>query len=324
MENKSHALAAGAFVLLVSLLLAGLGLWLTRDRTVYQLYELSSRESVTGLQSQAAVRYKGVAVGKVERIGFDPQTPGNILIRIAVNTDAPITSTTFATLGYQGVTGLAHILLDDASSALPALPAGPGGLPQLPLQSSPLSQLAEQGPLIMGQVQEALGRVNQLLSDDKLQDFGQALNHLGQAASNVNQLTARLQTTVTQHLNPALASLPALAQEAQSTLHALRSTSSQTNNVLQQAGSSLQTLNAPDGALRAIGNSANAMTQVAERFGRSTLPRLNQAADDTGRAARQLGRATAGISEQPQALLYGNGAIPPGPGEPGFSAPPAR
>ena len=119
MENKAHALAAGIFVIAVAALLAGLAMWLTRDQTDYRVYELSSKESVSGLQPQAAVRYKGVAVGKVQSIGFDPQTTGHVLIRIAVNTDAPISPTTFATLGYQGVTGLAHIQLDDADAPLP-------------------------------------------------------------------------------------------------------------------------------------------------------------------------------------------------------------
>src|SRR5574343_1217254 len=106
MENKSHALAAGAFVLAVAALLAGLAIWLTRDNANYREFELSSRGGVSGLQPQAAVRYKGVAVGKVLRIGFDPQVSGNVLIRIAVKDEAPISPTTVATLGYQGGTGL--------------------------------------------------------------------------------------------------------------------------------------------------------------------------------------------------------------------------
>ena len=100
MENKSHALAAGIFVLVVAAMLAGLAIWLTRDNANYEQYELSTRDGVSGLQPQAAVRYKGVAVGKVTRIGFDPQVNGNVLIRIAVNEQAPISPTTFAVLGY--------------------------------------------------------------------------------------------------------------------------------------------------------------------------------------------------------------------------------
>ena len=101
MENKSHALAAGAFVLGVLALLVTLAVWLTRDTRGLRAYELSSAETVTGLQAQASVRFKGVNVGKVAAIGFDPLTPGNVLIRIVVDEQAPISTATFATLGHQ-------------------------------------------------------------------------------------------------------------------------------------------------------------------------------------------------------------------------------
>ena len=166
MENKSHAFAAGLFVLVVTALVVGLGVWLTRDRGNYQSYELSSGEGVAGLQPQAAVRYKGVSVGRVTHIGFDSQASGNVLIRIAVSVDAPITPTTFAVLGYQGVTGLAYVLLDDAGEPYPAIAPGPSGLPRLPLRSSPFTQLFDQGPAILSRVQEATERINQVLSDD--------------------------------------------------------------------------------------------------------------------------------------------------------------
>jgi phospholipid/cholesterol/gamma-HCH transport system substrate-binding protein len=95
-------MAAGIFVLVVAALLAGLAVWLTRDNREYQLYEMSTKDGVSGLQPQATVRYKGVPVGKVVRIGFDPQIPGNVLIRIAVGEDTPVTPATYAQLGYQG------------------------------------------------------------------------------------------------------------------------------------------------------------------------------------------------------------------------------
>jgi len=83
MENKSHALAAGAFVLVLLTVLVALALWLTRDTQSQRIYELSSAQAVTGLQPQATVRFKGVNVGKVTHIGFDPVKPGDVLIRIA-------------------------------------------------------------------------------------------------------------------------------------------------------------------------------------------------------------------------------------------------
>ena len=55
MENKAHALAAGAFVLGLVAVLVALVVWLTRDETKRNVYELSTREAVSGLQPQAMV-----------------------------------------------------------------------------------------------------------------------------------------------------------------------------------------------------------------------------------------------------------------------------
>ena len=222
MENKAHALAAGIFLIVVTALLAALALWLTRDNTRYTLYELSSKESVSGLQPQASVRYKGVAVGKVVDIGFDPLVHGNVLIRIAVNADAPIRPTTFAVLGYQGVTGLAHVLLDDAGQPLPVQPTGPSGVPRLPLQASSLTKLAEQGPAVVGQMQAAAERINRLLGDENQERFSLALDNIGSAAGQIAQLGQRLDATVRLRLDPALAAVPALAQDARATLQVLQ------------------------------------------------------------------------------------------------------
>ncbi|AVO49162.1 MCE family protein [Melaminivora suipulveris] len=324
MENRSHALAAGAFVLIVTALLAGLALWLTRDQTSYQLYELSSKDSVSGLQPQAAVRYKGVAVGKVTQIGFDPQVSGNVLIRIAVNADAPISPTTFATLGYQGVTGLAHILLDDAEQPLTMPPPGASGLPRLPLKSSPLSQLAEQGPAILGQVQQATERINQVLGDENQQRFANALEQLGKAAAGVSQLATRLERTVDTRLDPALAAVPQVAQDARQTLAALRQAGEAAGRTADDIGATVRRLSVEGGPVDEIAASSRSLAAAADRFGRVTLPRLNHAADETARAARRLGRTASGISDNPQSLLYGPGRAAAGPGEPGFVPPPAQ
>lgn len=321
MENKSHALAAGIFVLAVAAMLAGLAIWLTRDNTSYQHYELTSKDGVTGLQPQAAVRYKGVAVGKVTRIGFDPQIPGNVLIRIAVNDQAPITPGTFAVLGYQGVTGLAHVQLDDEGVAQPAVPPGPSGLPRLPLRSSPLTRLADQGPAILGQVEEATHRINTLLGDDNQKRFSAALDSMGQAASSVATLTQRLDTTVKERLDPTLAALPPLVGDARRTLKALEQAGSQVSTLAIDIGQTNKRLGAEGGALDQITQGTQSLARAADQFGSVTLPRLNRAADDTSRAARQFGRTAGGINENPQLFIYGAGRAGAGPGEPGFEAP---
>lgn len=321
MENKSHALAAGIFVVVISALLAVMGLWLTRDRTDYTLYELSTKDSVSGLQPEAPVRYKGVAVGKVTRIGFDPQVPGNVLIRIAVNESAPISPTTFATLGYQGVTGLAHVQLDDANVPLKPPAPGQSGLPRLPLKSSPLSQIAEQGPAILAKVQDATERLNKLLGDENQARFAQALDNLAKASASANTLVQRLDNTVVTKLDPALATVPAVAQDARATLQSLRVAGDNAAAAASEVRGAVAKLSATGGPLDQIADGAQSLSAAADRFGRVSLPRLNNAADEAARAARRLGRTASGISDNPQSLIYGNGSALPGPGEAGFVAP---
>ena len=321
MENKSHAFAAGIFVLVVTALVIGLAVWLTRDSGSYQTYELSSRECVSGLQPQAAVRYKGVSVGKVTHIGFDSQTNGNVLIRIDAHGNAAITPTTFAVLGYQGVTGLAYVLLDDSGESYPPLPPGPSGLPRLPLRNSPFSQLSEQGPAILNQVQEATARINQLLAEDNQRLLREALANIGQAAGSVNTLSQRLDRTVTLRLDPALAALPTLAREATGALQSMRQAGEQVSGMAAEIGQTAKRINAPGGTLEQTERGAQALAQAVERFGTTTLPRMERAADETARAARLTGRAASSLGENPQGILYGPGRGQPGPGEPGFTTP---
>src|SRR4051794_30118615 len=105
MENKAHALMAGLFTLVLLIVAVFIGLWLNRDRIKRVPYEIVTRMSIPGLSPQAAVRYRGLDVGKVDAIMFDPKVPGQILMRLGIRPDTPITQSTYGTLAYQGVTG---------------------------------------------------------------------------------------------------------------------------------------------------------------------------------------------------------------------------
>ena len=92
-----------------------------------------------------------------------------------------------------------------------------------------------------------------------------------------------------------------------------------------------QRLNAKGGAVEQLAEGAVALTQGAaalaqagEAFNSNTLPRLNRTSDETTRAARQVSRTANAVSENPQSLIFGNGPITPGPGEPGFVIPRGR
>ena len=317
MENKSHALAAGAFVLLLLALLVALAVWLTRDTRELRVYELASKEAVTGLQPQASVRFKGVHVGKVTNIGFDPQTPGHVLIRIAIDDQAPITRSTFATLGFLGVTGLAFVQLDDSGESRVALAPGPAQPARIPMRPSLLSQLSDQGAGILLQLEESSRRFNLLLKPDNQKSLMQAIADMGQAATGIQRLAA-----------DADQKLPQLTQDAQATLKTLQETSVRVGDSADEARDSARAfrqvterMNEKGGTLDQLAEGANALVATGQTLNATTLPRFNRAADAAARAARQTGQAADALGHNPQSLIFGNGLPAPGPGEPGFSAP---
>ena len=103
MENKSHALMAGLFMIVLSIALALAILWFDRDTSERLPYVLTTKASVSGLSRESAVRYRGLNVGKVVSIDFDAQVPGQILVSVSIEKGTPITRSTYATLDFQGV-----------------------------------------------------------------------------------------------------------------------------------------------------------------------------------------------------------------------------
>ena len=169
MENRSHAFMTGIFTL--SLLVAAVlfGIWFNRDRVEYDPYLLATTLAVPGLNPQAAVRYRGLEVGKVDAIDFDPKMAGQILIHLAIDPATPITKTTYATLGYQGVTGIAYIQLDDASVGSQRLATNANDPARIPLRPGLLDQLEKRGTAILSQavMQGLVERAVRLLDADQ-------------------------------------------------------------------------------------------------------------------------------------------------------------
>jgi len=324
MENKAHAMAAGIFVALLTALVLGLASWLTRETGVRDTYEISTRETVTGLQEQAPVRFRGVDVGKVRRIGFDPKAVGNVLVRLEVDRDTPLTRDTFATLSYQGVTGLAFIQLSDHGKAAPKLVPNDDNPPRIPLEPGLLARLEEHGEVILDRVKEATERVNTLLGDPNQKRIADALENISQAAGATNQLAQRIDKTVTQRLDPAIAQATVTLRGVQTTVDHFRTTADQVSAAAAQFGQTAQRINAPGGPLQRIGEGTDALAHVVETFSATTLPRVNRATEETTSTVRTLRRAINELTENPQMLIYGEGTAQPGPGEPGFKVPGAR
>jgi len=307
MENKAHALAAGAFVFIIGAMAVALAMWLTRDSGVRQVYEMSTREAISGLQPQAAVRYRGIDIGKVVQIGFDPQTAGNVLVRIAIDDAAPITKSTFATLSYQGVTGLAFVQLDDEGQSKERLAGDARNPPRLPMRAGLITKLTNQGTAILAQAEETMARVTQLLSPGNQTTLVATITNLGAAAIDIKT---------------AAGSADKVAVDARKTLRAFETTSTEIAKTAAEAKTTAFEFGRT--ALRIsdkFSDTTEALVATATTFNATTLPRVHRVSDDTSSTMNQATRVFNAFNDNPQALIYGGGPLQPGPGEPGFVVP---
>ncbi|HJV74614.1 MAG TPA: MlaD family protein [Noviherbaspirillum sp.] len=309
MENKAHALIAGLFTVALLVATVMIGLWLNRDRVEWVPYQIATKLSVPGLNPQATVRYRGLDVGKVEEISFDPLEVGQILIHLNIRPDTPITQSTFATLGYQGVTGIAYVQLDDDGSRPVRVPSSKENIARIEMRPSLFDQLQNRGLAILQQTEEVAKRVNNLLQPDNQKKILAAFDNVSKAATELE--------TIPRQLQPTLAKLPAMTAQAQQTLTSLNALSNDAKALTNNLNSMMTALQAPHGVLPEMAGAAAQVRAAADRLEHETLPVIN----DARSSIRAFNRTLDSWRERPQSVLFGGPAAEPGPGEPGFAAP---
>ncbi|GGE91114.1 MlaD family protein [Massilia psychrophila] len=317
MENRSHALMTGFFTiaLLIAAVLAGI--WFNRDSTERVPYLIATTESIPGLNPQAAVRYRGLEVGRVDDISFNPAVAGQIIIRLSVDPKAPVTETTFATLGYQGVTGIAFIQLDDEKTGSPLLKSDTAQVAAIPLRQGLLDQLEKRGLVILQKTEEITSKVNAMLGPDNQKLMTDAFTKIGKTAEAYAQIPKQLE--------PTLKRLPELTDKAAQSMASLNELSASATRTTKNFDKLATTLQAPDGPIQRmaetidrVGGSLEGVTSELEL---QTLPHVVAMTDEARTALRAVKRTATSLSDRPQGLLFGSGNASPGPGEPGFVAP---
>lgn len=313
MENKSHALIAGLFTIVLLAAAILLAMWFNRDRVVRVPYEMATKLSVPGLNPQAAVRYRGLNVGKVDDIIFDPQVPGQILIHISVNPDTPITQSTFAMLGYQGVTGIAYVQLDDDGSHPVKLSSSEAHLARIEMRPSLFDSLQTKGMAILAETEEMTRRFNTLLQPANQKAMLAAFDNVSRAANEIGSIPRQMQ--------PTLAELPALTKRMDQTLASVSTLAQNVSRLSANLDALTTSLQVPDGPVTRLDGAIDHIGSVAGSLEYDTLPRFNLLANDARGSMRVLNQTLENFNRHPQSVLFGATPPAPGPGEAGFVAP---
>lgn len=303
MGRNKHALITGLFLICLVAATTAVIYWIGHFERERNLYIVSTNESVTGLNPESTVFYRGIAVGKVLNIQFDPSNSSIILVAIEVDKDIVLTRGVYATLQLKGVTGLTQLQLEDSGKIPERLPPGDNPKTRIPLRQSLAEKLMNSGEEILKKADYLMVRLSALLNDENSKNIGDILGNLKTLSEKLTQLQ--------EGVDKALAGIPKLTADAGKTLSHIDSLSAD----LQMLSRQVQNLSIKAEELADTGKTAGDVLL------QTTLPKINDLMTDMQSAAHEVKRVAAMLENNPQALLLGPDRQEPGPGEPGYKEP---
>ena len=314
METKVSFAIVGAFVVSLSAVGVGAVLWLASGRATqrqHDTYVAYFDESVAGLNVRAPVKYKGVDVGQVRDIDVDTSDPDRVRLVLAIRRGVPVREDTVATLGVQGLTGIAYVDLGGASRESPVLVAGPGEpFPVIRSGPSLLARLDTGATTLLADLDQTRVRVQEVLDEPTrtalrsaaadLARLTHALAHRSKEIDGGIAAAARMMEDGAR----AGAELPGLVERLGRAAGSVERMADQ----MTLAGSTAQ---AAFGEIRSAAEDAG---QGAEAL-RDAAPDLGRLVRDLREATAALGRLAGEIERDPGALVLGRSPPAPGPGE---------
>lgn len=303
MGRNNRALLSGLFLAILLAATTSVVYWLGHLERERDIYIVSTQASVSGLNPESTVFFRGIAVGKVLNIRFDPENSGIILIKIEVDKNIVFTKGVYATLHLKGVTGLTQLELGDAGKITEKLPPGDNEANRIPLLPSVTDRLLDSGDELLKKADHLMIRLSSLLNEENEKNIVGILSNLKTLSDKLADLQSRVEK--------ALLGIPALTTDARKTL----------KNIDVLAGD-LQTLSKEAKNLsKKIGTVADTGNVVGNRFVQATLPKVNQLLTELQATTEQVNRVATTLENNPQSVLLGPGQQEPGPGEPGYKEP---
>lgn len=299
MENRSHIVAALAFIFFFGAGAIGFYIWLSTGDQGNRTLVIETKHSVGGVSGDSPVKFKGLKVGHIESVDFDPHNANKVRIVFQVNDTVPLTQSSYGQLTTQGITGMSTLTLKTPDSSAPPLQGNP---PQLPLHQGLLDKLKNQGQADLAKISTILDQVQQLTGGDNAKHISRTLTQLDQATRQLTKAEKSLQ--------PALEQLPALTHQLQKTVDSVDRLTHQAIPAIQKAGRAAQ-------SAHKAGQSGQ---KVMRRLDQQILPHLDALTRQMHGTARQIQDLGAELSAKPQSVLTGPPKRRPGPGEPGFDS----
>jgi len=306
LETKVNHTIVGLFVVLLSTALVAGILWLSGSaeyRKKYDIYLAYMSESVSGLNLNAPVKYRGVEVGRVKSISLDQGE--RVRLELEIERGTPIKENTIAVLRVQGLTGIAQVELAGNNLDAPPLKAKPGEeYPVIKTGPSLLTRLDTAVTDLLSSLNRVSTSINSVLDEDNRRAFKQLVADM-----------ATLSGTLAAHKGSIDTTLQGMARTADNTAKA----SAELPRLMERVAKSADSLGKMAGdASRASASVRKTMGGVDGGMAQLTdtvVPELDRTLSEMRELSTSFKRLSEEVGSNPNILLLGKQPAAPGPGE---------
>lgn len=293
MESKVNFTIVGLFTLTLVAALIAILLWLGTGGRYYKLYDTYyayMNESVSGLNLNAPVKFRGVDVGNVRDITLDPANSERVRLLLKIERGTPVKEDSVAVLRTQGLTGIAYVELSGGSLQSPLLKAKPDEkYPVIHTGPSLMARMDTALTSLLANVSRVSDNVNAVLDEDNRRAFKHSLAQID---------------AVTRVLAARSDSIEAGVNNAAKTLEHSARASADLGRLIERAGRSAE----------AVERLANETSRTASAMP-GALQGIQLLVDDLRELSASLRRVSDQLERNPNALLFGKPQPEPGPGE---------
>lgn len=304
MEEKVNFALVGVFVLVLGSALIGGVLWFSSGksyRTVYDTYRVYMSESVSGLNLNAPVRYRGVEVGRVQNISLAPGNIEQVELTLGIVRGTPVKVDTVALLQTHGLTGLTFVELTGGSrnaAELKTLPGEP--FPVIKTRPSLMTRLDTSVSSLLANLNRTSENINALLDKDNREAFSHTLTDI-----------ATLSHTLATHK----AAIDSGLLDAARTMKNSARASEELPRLAERLQHSADAFDQMSDKLGRASDSTKATMESTQQFTSQTLPEIHQLVLELRDLTGSLRRFSAELEQNPSILLHGNNSLKRGPGE---------
>ena len=307
MQSKVNYTVVGLFVVVLTAFLFILIIWLGSigHGKEYQTYLVYVHEDVTGLSAESPVRFNGVSVGYVQSLELDINNPKLVKLVLRIEKNTPVTTSTYAILNEQGVTGVVYVNLKAETETAPLLKAAPNEpFPIIPSRPSLLMQLSSVLPEVTKDIQNLSTNVSKILDKDNQQSIKDSLQNIAVVTKTLSDNSADFSDTM-KSLKNVMAHMSVASNDFPDTMKKLNTTLSSIDNLSAQMTKASQ----------GIGSTMQSGKLVINNFSNQIMPNAQAALNSLSRATQSMQQLTDELQRDPSMLVRGKTPAPLGPGE---------